>query len=109
MEFLILLLFLWGTYAFFMKRQYKNRFLFSRTLIPLILVCILSTVCLGINYVASAIPSLNDGIAIHNFMSSWILPDENWSTQIFKDYFNLSVYISLSLTCIYCVLKLIKK
>lgn len=109
MGFAIITLILWGVYAFLMKRNFHKEFMISKSLNPLILICLISTICLGVNYVASAVPSLNDGIGIHNFLAGWIIGEGNWSVQLFKIYFNTSVYISLFLTFIYSVLTLVKK
>lgn len=92
-----------------MKGCLGEEFMLSKALVPLILICFISTICLGVNYVASAVPSLNDGIGIQNFLAYWIIGDDNWSVQLFKDYFNNSVNISLFLTFIYSVLILLKK
>lgn len=92
-----------------MKRNFGKEFTLSKSLIPLMLICLISTICIGVNYVASAVPSLNDGIAIHNFLAYWIIGENNWGVQLFKGYFNNSIYISLFLTFIYSALTLAKK
>ncbi|MCM0647394.1 hypothetical protein NBE98_03260 [Clostridium swellfunianum] len=109
MGFTLITLTLWALYTFLMKRNLGNEFMFSKSLIPLILICLISTMCLGINYVASAVPSLNDGIGIHNFWAGLIIGEDSWSVQLFKTYFNLSVYASLFLTFIYSISALLKK
>ncbi|MFA6941755.1 MAG: hypothetical protein WCQ54_12395 [Clostridiaceae bacterium] len=109
MGFLLITLFLWGGYTFLMKRKYSKEFLLSRALILLIFICLISSVCLGINYIASAVPALNDGIGMHNFLAYCIIGEDNWSTKLFKNYFDISIYISLFLTFIYAVLTLSKK
>jgi hypothetical protein len=81
----------------------------SKSLVPLILICLISTTCLGVNFVASTVPSLNDGIGIHSFLAGWIIGEDNWSVQLFKGYFNVSVYVNLFLTFMYSVLILLKK
>jgi hypothetical protein len=90
-------------------RYLYKEFKFSQALIPLIFISILSAICLGINYIASAVPSLNDGIGIHNFLSYWIIGEDSWSVDLFMSYFNISVYISLFLTIVYSVLTLVNK
>ena len=109
MGFTLLIFILWGVYSFLIKRQMGKEFRISKELMPLILICVISTICLGVNYVAAAIPSLNDGIGIHNFLAYWIIGEDNWSIKLFKDYFNISVYLSLFLIFMYCVLRLIKR
>lgn len=107
--FTIITLLLWGGYVFLMKRKYGKEFLFSRALILLIFICLISSVCLGINYAASAVPSINDGIGMQNFIAYWIIGEDNWSTRLFRNYFDISVYISIFLTFIYAVLTLVEK
>lgn len=109
MLFTIITLFLWGGYAFLMKRKYGKEFLLSRALILVIFICLISSVCLGINYIASAVPALNDGIGMHNFLAYWIIGEDNWSIQLFKNYFDISIYINIFLTFIYAVLTLAEK
>lgn len=109
MGFTLLILILWVVYAFLMKRNFGKEFMLSKALMPLILISLISTISLGVNYVASAVPSLNDGIGINNFLAYWIIGEDNWSIQVFKDFFNNSVYISLFLTFIYSLLALTKK
>ncbi|MDO6355761.1 hypothetical protein Q3V94_11915 [Caloramator sp. CAR-1] len=92
-----------------MKRQLKDEFRFSESLIPLILLCIIAAICLGVNFVAAAIPSLNDGIAIHSFLARLIIGDDRWSVQLFKAYFDGAVYVSIFWILVYSLLKLYKK
>lgn len=109
MGFILITLILWAVYVFVMKRNLGKEFMISKSLIPLILICVISSMCLGVNFVASAVPSLNDGISVHNFLAGWIIGEDNWSIQLFKNYFDISVYVSLFLTFIYSVLTLLKK
>lgn len=109
MWFILITLILWVIYTFLMKKNFGKEFEISKALVPLILISLISTICLGVNYVASAVPSLNDGIGIHNFIAGWIIGDDNWSVQLFKSYFDISVYASLLLTLIYSTLKLLKR
>lgn len=109
MWFILITLILWVIYTLLMKKNFGKEFAISKSLIPLILVCLISSICLGINYVASAVPSLNDGIGIHNFLAGLIIGDDNWSVQLFKSYFNQSVYTSLLLILMYSTLALLKK
>jgi len=99
----------WGIYVFMLSRKLREKFRFSKELIPLIFINLLSSLSLGVNYVASAVPSLNDGIGIHSFLSYWIIGEDNWSINLFKSYFDYSVYIGLFLILLYCVLRLIEK
>ncbi|CCJ32778.1 hypothetical protein [Caloramator australicus] len=109
MWFIIITLIIWGFYVFYMKKQFEDGFRFSETLIPLIFLCIITAICLGVNFVASVVPSLNDGIAIHNFLAKLIIGDEKWSVQLFKLYFDWSVYVSIFLILIYSIIKVNKR
>lgn len=109
MIFALIILIVWVIYVFLMKKYYGKQFMISKSLVPLILICLIMTTCLGVNFVASAVPSLNDGIGIHGFLAGWIIGEDNWSVQLFKGYFNVSVYVSLFLTFMYAVLILLKK
>ena len=109
MKFILLVLVLWGAYVFFIKNTYEDKFVFGDTMIPLIFTSILSTLCLGINYIASAIPKLNDGIGIHTLLAHLIISGDNWSIELFKNYFDISLYISLFLIFTYSILKVLKK
>lgn len=73
MRFTLIILIVWGVYAFLIKKRFDKEFMISKSLIPLIFICFISTICLSVNYVASAVTILNDGIGIHNFLASWIL------------------------------------
>jgi len=109
MGFTLIILILWAVYVFLMKRRFGKELMISKSLIPLIQICLISTICLGVNYVASAVPSINDGIGIHNFLAGWIIGEGDWTVQLFKSYFNNSVYLSLFLVFIYSILTLLKK
>ena len=93
--FIAVTLILWGIYIIIMQKKLKQKFELSKELLPLIFISLISTVCLGVNFVASAIPSLNDGIGIHNFIAYWIIGENNWSISLFNNYFIKSIYISL--------------
>ena len=104
-----LTLILWIAYVLLIKKKLGDKFILSRELLPLIFISILSAACLGVNYVASAVPNLNDGIGIHSFLAYWIIGDDNWSVNLFKRYFDYSVYIALFLILLYSVLRLMEK
>lgn len=101
MLFIIICIVIWGLYTFVMKRRLKERFRLFNALLPLVLFTIIISLSLGINYVASAIPGINDGIAIHNFLAYWIIGEDNWSINLFNNYFNYSLAFSIILLIFY--------
>jgi hypothetical protein len=98
-----------GYICFNVKQKLREKFRFSKELIPLIFINLLLSLSLGVNYVASAVPSFNDGIGIHSFLSYLVIGEDNWSINLFKSYFDYSVYIGLFLILLYCILRLIEK
>ncbi|EHQ88047.1 hypothetical protein [Desulfosporosinus youngiae] len=108
MVFSMMILLIWGIYAFVMKKRLQDKFRFSDSLLSLVIFSIITSLSLGMNYVAAAIPSLNDGIGIHNFLAYWIIGEDNWQIALFKNYFDYSLGVSLSLLLVYSVLKVIK-
>lgn len=99
---------IWGLYSFAMKRKLKERFMLSDSLLPLVIFGVIVSLSLGINYVASAIPSINDGIAIHNFLAFWIIGEDNWNINLFKSYFEYSLGISIILLIVYSGIRIFK-
>lgn len=109
MVFIIVTILLWIVFVLLMLKRKQQEFRFHEVLIPLILFSLLVTVDLGINFVASAIPSINDGIGIHTFLAKWIIPDDGWSVSLFRSYFHGSLIVSFILLLIYPILKLIER
>lgn len=107
--FIVITLIAWGVYVLMLSKKLGKNFRLSKELIPLIFINLLSVICLGVNYVVSVVPSLNDGIGIHGFLAYWIIGEDNWSINLFKSYFDYSVYIGLFLMLLYCALRLIEK
>lgn len=108
MCFVIICMAIWGLYSFAMKRKLKERFSLSDSLLPLVIFGVILSLSLGINYVASAIPSINDGIAIHNFLAYWIIGEDNWSVNLFKIYFDYSLGVSIILLTVYASIRIFK-
>jgi hypothetical protein len=73
-----------------------------------IAVSILSVVSLAQNYTVSLIPEANDGIGISNKMAYWIIGEGSWSQEMFKNMFELSLYISLFLIVVYPIVVVIE-
>ncbi|MED4569514.1 hypothetical protein [Brevibacillus agri] len=91
---------------FFLKRI-RARNYYSAVTLVLLFASVLSTVCLAQNYTESLIPAANDGIAISNSLAYWIIGEDRWSRELFKSYFDGSVYVSLLLLLLYlgCVIQ----
>jgi len=108
MLFSIVVFLIWAIYALIMKKRLKEKFRLFDPLLPLVILSIIASLSLGTNYVAAAIPSLNDGIGIQNFLAYWIIGEDNWSIELFEKYFEYSLALSLSLLIVYSGLKLAK-
>ncbi|WP_459930393.1 hypothetical protein [Desulfosporosinus burensis] len=91
-----------------MKKRLQHKFRFFDPLLPLIILSVIASLSLGTNYTAAAIPSLNDGIGIHNFLAYWIIGEDNWSIALFKNYFEYSLVVSIILLIVYSGLKVVK-
>lgn len=105
---LIACIFAWVIFTIVMKRRLKEKFRLFNALLPLVLLSLIVSISLGINYVASAVPSINDGIGIHNFLAYWIIGEDNWSEGLFKSYFNYSLITSIFLLFAYSGLRIIR-
>jgi hypothetical protein len=62
---------------------------------------ILAAVCLAQNYTVSLIPEANDGIGISNPVAYWIIGEDGWSQEKFRQSFERSVYFTLLLMLVY--------
>lgn len=109
MAFLIIVLSIWLLYTFIMKKRKREKFRFYKAILPLLLFSIIITIDLGINYVASAVPSLNDGIGIHTAWAYWIIGEDGWSVSAFKSYFDKAGMVSTALLIVYSVLKIVEE
>lgn len=108
MFFIIICLIVWGLYTFAMKTRLKEKFRLFNALLPLLIFSFIVSLSLGINYVASAIPSINDGIAIHSSLAYWIIGEDSWSVNLFKKYFDYSIGTSVILLTLYSGLRIMK-
>lgn len=73
----------------------KIRFSFSIVLLVLLGISLVSSICLAQNYTQSLVPGINDGIGVSNSLAHLIIGERQWSTQLFRSYFDVSVYITL--------------
>lgn len=108
MFFVIICMIVWGLYTFAMKRRLKEKFRLYNALLPLVIFGVIVSLSLGINYVASAIPSINDGIAIHSFLAYRVIGEDSWSVSLFKRYFDYSIWINIILLILYSGLRIRK-
>jgi len=109
MIFVIIVLIAWIIFTLVLKKRSSTQFRFSEALLPLVLVSYLVTIDLGINYVAGAIPKLNDGIGLHSKFAFFIIGEDGWSLELFKKIYDISLNISIVLTLIFIVLLLLNR
>ncbi len=55
--FIMLILILWGVYALILHKKLREKFMFSKELLPLISVSLISIISLGVSYMASGVSS----------------------------------------------------
>lgn len=101
MKFAIIVIIIWLVFTICLKKRVSERFEFSKALLPLVLVSYLVTIDLGINYIAGAIPGLNDGIGLHSRFAFLIIGENGWSIELFRKIYDTSFTISILLTLIY--------
>mgnify|MGYP000926520997 CR=1 FL=1 len=101
MIFVIIALIAWIIFTFYLKKRLRDKFRLSEALLPLVLGSYLITVDLGINYVAGAIPTLNDGIGLHSRFAYFIIGEDSWSIELFRKIYDISYTISIVLTILY--------
>jgi len=99
--FVIIVLGIWIIFAMCLKKRMGDRFKLSEGLLPLVLISYLVAIDLSINYVAGAIPKLNDGISIHSRFAFLIIGEDGWTVDLFKRVYDISFTISILLTLIY--------
>lgn len=68
-----------------------------------IVLSIVAATCLAQNYTQSLIPEANDGIGVSNKVANWIIGEDGWSKQKFRELFEASVYFTIILTAAYPV------
>lgn len=87
----------------------KKKMKMSQATIPLIAFAILSSVALGQNYTASLISEANDGIGISNFLAKFLLPDDQWTKEMFLSRFELYLSISIVLIILYFIIVIVER
>lgn len=106
---MILTIFIWVIYIFIFRRFNRKAFSLPRVILPLLIFSIIIAFDLGMNYVASSVPSLNDGIGLHGVWSRFIFGDEHWEITRFYNYYSKAVYISLGLLVVYMITKIVSR
>jgi hypothetical protein len=81
--------------AVILHKKLKLHFSFSIVLLGLFGLSTVSAVCLSQNYTQSLVPGINDGIGISNPIAYLIIGERQWSSILFKEYFDMSVYLTL--------------
>lgn len=87
-----------AVYAF---RKIGIRNPYSKGMGIAIALSILIVISLAQNYTQSLIPEANDGIGISNQLAYWIIGENGWSQDMFKNMFEKSIYFSLILIVAY--------
>lgn len=106
---LIIILIAWVIFTYKLYKKFGDDFRFSEALLPLILIGIISSISLGLNYLY-ANTRASDGIGIVGFLSNWIIiQDDKWTRELFWSYFDNSIKANLFLVCGYTVLKYFRK
>jgi len=82
---------------------------FSSAVLPLVLFSIVACVSLGQNYTQSLLPRGEDGIGISNFLARYLLPEDQWSKELFLSRFELWIGISIGLLLVYFVVIVFEK
>jgi len=108
MIFVLTVVILWFVYAFLLYRIRKSMFSLPSALLPLLLSSIIITIDLGFNYLAATNPSLNDGIGLHGFFAQFIFSDNGWSAGLFRQYYEISIFVSCVLTLTFMLVQFIK-
>lgn len=73
----------------------------SRLMLLSLIFCSLATTCLGINYTLSLLPDQQDGIAVSNYLSYFIIGEDHWSHEKFQYYFDGFLTASFVLMALY--------
>jgi len=109
MVFISITVVIFYVYNILIKKIAKDKYKPYFSLLPLLLLSVIVSIALGSNYISS-LSANNDGIAINNMLAYWIIGEGGWTITEFRNYFLISVIISLSLPCVYifqrkCLLK----
>lgn len=73
---------------------------YSKGIVLAIVLSVAAAISLGQNYTQSLIPEANDGIDISNALAYWIIGEDLWSIEKFKNYFEWSTFITIILVIV---------
>lgn len=82
---------------------------YSKGIFLAVVFSILAVVCLAQNYTQSLIQGAEDGISISNQVAYWLIGEDNWTVERFKEWFELSIYFTLFLIVIYPIVMIAEK
>lgn len=97
----MLLIFFIVSFAIIAYLVFKKMIKYSTALLPFMLFSILVNVALAQNYTQSLIAGANDGIGASNILASFLIPEDNWSQELFHSFYEGSMIISLILLLLY--------
>lgn len=72
----------------------------------LLILYLIISLDLGINYASNS--GLNDGIAINGILSKVLILEDNWSKQLFEEFYIQSMHITIFLFLLYCTFQFVK-
>ncbi|SDT00057.1 hypothetical protein SAMN05444162_2811 [Paenibacillaceae bacterium GAS479] len=93
--------------AYLMKKS-QVQYPCAKAVTLLIFGSLLSNISLAQNFTQSQIPEVNDGIAISNRISYWIIGEGNWSPERFGAFYEQSVFITIALMFVYVFVLMIE-
>nr|WP_312580082.1 hypothetical protein [Sedimentibacter sp.] len=83
--------------------KYGKPLTWSQKVTPLLMLSIITTIDLAVNFVTAG-SYFDDGIKINGFLSKLIIVEDSWSLDLFKGYYMTSMYITLAIFLMYCIM-----
>jgi len=105
---LIIVVILLAVGLFLSLKKLKCKKVFSKSILFLLLFSLFSTLELGLNYLHSLIPEANDGIGMINILSRWMIGDDNWSIELYRNFYQTLGTITLVLLFTFIVALIIE-
>lgn len=106
--FLFLVLISWLIFLYVLYKKTGKSGKYSKGILALLIFSIIVNVHLGLNYVASYSPQ-QDGIVITNWLSFLIIGEDGWSISLFKQKFDYSTAVTITLLVLYCFSLVVEK
>lgn len=78
-------------------------YIYSKGVFISVILTLIAAIGLSQNYLYSLIPSIEDGIAVSNFIAYWIIGDNGWSVRLFQQYSEGSLLLAIGLLVVYIV------